>query len=178
MSALPSTETMDQALADTSAFRAPTMGNLQKINYSHADMIDYIISKPGCTQNDLAARYGYSVGWVSNVMASDAWQSAMAARRSEICDPVLVASVEERFKGITLLSLERLKQKLEAPAVSDNVVLRAVELGAKAMGVGGNAAPAAPQGDHLAALANRLIELQSRVRQAHIIDITPQGELA
>ena len=55
MSALPSTETMDQALADTSAFRAPTMGNLQKINYSHADMIDYIISKPGCTQNDLAA---------------------------------------------------------------------------------------------------------------------------
>ncbi len=51
----------------------------------------------------------------SNVMASDAWQSAMAARRSEICDPVLVATVEERFKGITLLSLERLKQKLEAP---------------------------------------------------------------
>ncbi len=177
MSALPSTETMDQALADTSAFRAPTMGNLAKVGYSHTDMIDFIIANPGCTQNHLASRYGYSVGWVSNVMASDAWQSAMAARRSEICDPVLVASVEERFKGITLLSLERLKQKLEAPAVSDNVVLRAVELGAKAMGVGGNAAPAVPQGDHLAALANRLIELQSRVRLAHsqgdVVDVTP-----
>jgi hypothetical protein len=147
--------------------RAPTMGTVAKIRYSHTDMIDFIIANPGITQNDIAARYGYSVGWVSNVMASDAWQSAMAARRSEICDPVLVATVEERFKGITLLSLERLKQKLEAPQVSDNVVLRAVELGAKALAVGGNAAPTAPQGDHLAQLANRLIELQSRVRLAH-----------
>jgi len=75
--------------------------------------------------------------------------------------------VEERFKGITLLSLERLKQKLEAPQVSDNVVLRAVELGAKALAVGGNAAPVIPQGDHLAQLANRLIDLQSRVRLAN-----------
>ena len=148
------------------------MGVVAKMNYSHADMIDFIIANPRITQNDLAARYGYSVGWVSNVMASDAWQSALAARRAEICDPVLVASVEERFKGITLLSLERLKQKLEAPQVSDNVVLRAVELGAKALGVGGNAPTAqAPQGDHLAALANRLIELQSRVRSG-VIDVS------
>jgi hypothetical protein len=155
---------------------APTMGRLDKVGYSHADMIDFIIANPRVTQNDLAARYGYSVGWVSNVMASDAWQSALAARRAEICDPVLVASVEERFKGITLLSLERLKQKLEAPQVSDNVVLRAVELGAKALGVGGNAAPAqVPQGDHLAALANRLIDLQSRVRAsaaAEVVDVS------
>jgi len=154
------------------AERAPTMGAVAKVNYSHTDMIDYIIANPGITQNHLAARYGYSVGWVSNVMASDAWQSAMAARRSEICDPVLVATIEERFKGITLLSLERLKQKLEAPQVSDNVVLKAVELGAKAVGVGGNAPPP-PQGDHLAQLANRLIELQSKVRSANmeVIDV-------
>lgn len=151
---------------------APTMGRLDKVGYSHADMIDFIIANPRITQNDLAARYGYSVGWVSNVMASDAWQSALAARRAEICDPVLVATVEERFKGITLLSLERLKQKLEAPQVSDNVVLRAVELGAKALGVGGNAPSVqAPQGDHLAALANRLIDLQSRVRASAAADV-------
>jgi len=145
--------------------QAPTMGVVAKVNYSHTDMIDFIIANPGTTQNALAARYGYSVGWVSNVMASDAWQSAMAARRSEICDPVLVATIEERFKGITLMSLERLKQKLEAPQVSDNVVLRAVELGAKAIGVGGNAPAPVHQGDHLAQLANRLIDLQSNIRR-------------
>jgi hypothetical protein len=151
--------------------QAPTMGQVAKINYSHTDMIDFIIANPGTTQNAIAARYGYSVGWVSNVMASDAWQSAMAARRSEICDPVLVATIEERFKGITLLSLERLKQKLEAPQVSDNVVLKAVELGAKAIGVGGNAPAPQHQGDHLAMLANRLIELQSKVRIATNVEV-------
>lgn len=145
--------------------RAPTMGVVAKVNYSHKDMIDFIIANPGITQRDLAKRYGYTEGWISNVMASDAWQSALAARRAEICDPVLVATVEERFRGVTLLSLERLKQKLEAPQVSDQVVLRAVELGAKALGVGGNAPPAPPAGDHLAQLAARLIDLQSRVRR-------------
>ena len=155
---------------DTARHIAPTMGNIDKVRYSHTDMIDFIIANPRVTQNALAARYGYSVGWVSNIMASDAWEVAMAQRRSELVDPTLVATINERFKGITLLSLDRLQQKLEAPAVSDTVVLKAVELGARAMGVGGNAPPSAPAADHLAQLANRLIDLQSKVR------ISTQGD--
>lgn len=148
------------------ATHAPTMGALAKIRYSHTDMIDFIIANPGISQGALAARYGYTQGWISNVMASDAWQSAMAARREEIVDPALKLTVDERFRGLTVRSLERLMEKLDAPVVSDQVVLRAVELGAKAMGVGGNAAPAAPAQDHLANLANRLLDLQSKVRSA------------
>lgn len=162
----------EQAVEEISALpttHAPTMGNLAKIRYSHVDMIDYIIANPGCTQNALAARYGYSPGWISNVMASDAWQSAMAARRTELVDPTLAATIDERFRALTERSLTRLMEKLDAPQVSDNVVLRAVELGARAMGVGGNAGPPAPPQDHLAQLANRLIDLQSRIRSA-----TPQ----
>lgn len=150
--------------------RAPTMGRLAKLRYTHTDAIDFIIANPGVSQNDLAARYGYSPGWFSNVMASDAWQSALAARRAELVDPALIATIEERFRGITLLSLERLQQKLSAPQVSDNVVLKAAELGAKALGVGGNAAPPAPAQDHLAQLANRLIDLQAQVRRGVTIE--------
>ena len=144
---------------------APTMGNLAKISYSHVDMIDYIIAHPGCGLKELAARYGYTIGWISNIQASDAWKSAMAARRAEMVDPFLHATIAERFEGITALSLERLREKLEAPQVSDNVVLKAVELGAKALNFGGHAAPAPPAQDHLATLAARLIELQSNVRK-------------
>ena len=123
-------------LADLAA--APTMGVVAKVNYSHLDMIDYILAHPGASLKDLAARYGYSIGWICNVQASDAWKSAFAARRAELVDPVLAATIAERFEGVTALSLERLREKLEAPQVSDQVVLRAVELGARAMGVGGN----------------------------------------
>lgn len=120
---------------------APTMGNLAKIRYTHVDIIDFIIANPGISQNQIAARYGYTPAWVSNIMASDAWQAAMAARREEIVDPELRATMDERFRGMTILSLRRLQERLEAPQVSDQVILRAVELGAKACGVGGNRAP-------------------------------------
>lgn len=155
---------------------ADTMGKLDKVRYSHLDMIDFIIANPGCTQNALAARYGYTPGWISNVMASDAWQVAMSSRRAEIVDPSLVATVDERFRALTDRSLTRLMEKLDAPGVSDNVVLKAVELGAKALGVGGNSAPPPPAADHLAQLANRLLDLQSQVRTKFNEGVTINGE--
>lgn len=138
--------------------------SIAKLRYTHTDMIDCIIGNPGIHQNALAARYGFSASWVCQVMSSDAFQSALAARRAEIVDPALTATVDEKFRALTNRSLERLMEKLDAPQVSDQVVLRAVELGAKAMGVGGHAPAAAPPADHLAQLANRLLDLQSKVR--------------
>lgn len=136
-----------------------------KVGYTHQDMIDCIIAHPGISQGELAARYGYTQAWVSQVMASDAFKAALAARRAELVDPTLQLSIEERFRGMAELSLQRLMQKLEAPQVSDNVVLKAVELGAKALGVGGNAAPVqAVPVDHLSVLAERLRSLQQTVR--------------
>lgn len=140
-----------------------------RVRYSHTDMIDFIIANPGISQGALAARYGYSQSWVSTVMSSDAWQSAMAARREELVDPALLATIEERFKALTHRSLDRLMQKLDAPQVSDQVVLQSVALGAKAMGLGGNAPPV-QQGlpvDHLDRLAQRLLALQASVQAQH-----------
>lgn len=173
---------MEAALEDRPA---PTMGNLARIKYSHQDMIDFIIANPGVSQGQLAARYGYTQGWISNVMASDAWKAAMAARRAELVDPVLTATIQERFEGLAHLSLQRLQQKLESPSVSDRVVLESVQISAKALGIGGNAPPPPPpSADHLAVLASRLIHLQSTVRQGapHVEVIEagppalPQGE--
>ena len=148
-----------------------------KMRYTHTDIIDFIIANPSVSQGELAIRYGYTQSWISLVMSSDAFKSALAARRAEVTDPVLLASVNERFEAMTKRSLERLMEKLDAPVVSDNIVLRAVELGAKAMGVGGNApTQQVPAADHLAQLANRLIDLQSRVRAGIQQGVTIDGQ--
>lgn len=152
--------------AEVGAQLAPP-ATIQKVRYTHIDMIDFIISNPGCRQKDLAARYGYTESWVSTVMSSDAFKAAFAARRNEVVDPELTASVNERFEALTRRSLERLMAALDRPNVSDTTLLRAAELGAKALGVGGNAPPRAPESDHLAQLANRLIDLQSTVRKGN-----------
>lgn len=144
-----------------------TMGNLAKLRYSHIDMIDFIIAHPEVTQNDLAARYGYSASWVSNIMASDAWQAQFAKRRGELVDPGLAHTVDERMRALVLRSQERLMEKLNQAVVSDNTILKALELGAKSIGMGQEKTPPAAPNDALERLANRLIDLQSSVRKGH-----------
>jgi hypothetical protein len=134
------------------------MGRLLKVNYSHDGMIDLILTSPGISQDQIAALTGYTAGWISNIMASDAFQSRLAARREEVIDPVVRATLEERVKGLTLRSLEVLQTKLSQPLVSDTVALKAFELGAKAMGMGGHAPPPAPVVD-LSLLAQKMMEL-------------------
>jgi hypothetical protein len=146
--------------------RLPARTQIQKVRYSHDAMIDLIIENPWVHQNELAAHFGYSPAWISTVMATDMFKARLAQRRDEVIDPALKASLEERFRAVVTKSLQVLQEKLEAPVVPDNLVLRAVELGAKALGLGGNAqaAPMAYPVDHLNNLAGRLLALQARTR--------------
>lgn len=166
-----------------------------KLRYTHEAMIDMIIAEPGISQNKLAAIFGYTTGWLSTVMGSDAFKAKLAERRGELVDPVLKLSLDERFRGMVEKSLEVLQEKLSQPAlqVPDQLALRAAELGAKALGMGvGQATVIVPvQQDHLEGLAGRLLALQSRVSQGNrterevegmVVECTParpaQGELA
>jgi len=123
------------------------------VNYSHQAMIDLILSCPGISQNDLAAHFGYSPSWISTIMASDAFQAQLAKRREEIIDPILTATVEEKFKGILARSADILMEKLNGPAntIPDNLALRSMELSSRALGYGARQEPppAAPQEIHL-----------------------------
>lgn len=109
-----------------------------KVSYTHAAMIDEIIANPCISQNQLAAHFGYSAGWISQVISSDAFQAQLAARTGQLVDPVLQVSIETRFKGLVARSLEILAEKLNGPASSipDNLALRALELSSRALGYG------------------------------------------
>lgn len=139
----------------------------QKVRYSHDAMIDMIIAHPGISQNQLAIQFGYTAAWVSTIMSSDAFKARLLNRREEIVDPALTMTLEEKFRGLTDRSLEVLAHKLSQPMqnIPDNLALRAAELGAKALGLGGNAPPvvAPPPADYLLGLAERLVSLRSTV---------------
>jgi hypothetical protein len=139
-----------------------------KMRYSHDAMVDMIIANPHMTQNQLAAAFGYTPAWVSTIMSSDAFKAKLQNRKEEVVDPALLMTIEEKFKGLTERSLAVLTEKLSQPAqmIPDNLALRAAELGAKALGVGGNA-PTSQQHlhvDHLSVLAGRLVELNKPAR--------------
>jgi hypothetical protein len=107
-------------------------------------MIDAVLANPSVSQNELAAHFGYTPGWVSRVMVSDAFQARFAERSKELVDPALLEAIDMRFKALVTRSLEILEEKLNKPTVSipDNLALRALELGSRALGYG--ARPVAP----------------------------------
>lgn len=114
------------------------MNAIAKVNYTHEDMISTLIANPLISQNDLAARYGYSPAWVSRIMTSDAFQARLHEESARHLDPVIRASVQERFKALVSRSLEILEEKLNKPseAISDQFALRTFELGSRAAGYG------------------------------------------
>lgn len=141
--------------------------SIAKVSYTHTDMIDFIIANPHVSQKQLAARYGYTQAWVCTIIGSDAFQTQLAARREEIVGPELRATVEERIKGLTILSITRLGEELSKPVVAPLIALRAAEFGAKALGLGGHRVPEAPPTDGLARLAERLLSL-NQIPKEHI----------
>lgn len=150
--------------------RPPTAVQIDRISYTHDAVIDFIIANPSASQGNIASTFGYTPAWMSTIINSDAFQARLRARRGEIVDPALLATVNDRFKNVLSRSLEKLADLLETPSPPPNVILKAVELGARGMDVGGfgraqvNLPPPPPAGDRLAALAERLVSLQQKVR--------------
>ena len=146
---------------------------VRKLNYTHDAMIDLIIANPRISNQQLADAFGYTASWVSLVKSSNAFQERLAARRTELIDPVIQATLDERFRALTTRSLEILQEKLAGPAsvIPDGLALKAAELGAKALGIGGNAPPQSVPlpGDHLDRLAERLVMLQRRTVNSEVV---------
>lgn len=130
---------------------------IEKVNYSHDAMIDMIVADPGITQNRLAEMFGYSVGWVSRVIGSDAFQAALSERRKEIADPFLIASIEERMKGLAMQSIDVLVKKLESATPDANLALKGLDIATKALGFGArDRGPANVQNNFVVALPGKV----------------------
>lgn len=139
-----------------------------RLRYSHHAMADMVLMNPGISQNSIAAIFGRTPSWVSTIFNSDAFQTLLAQRRAELIDPEIVLSLRERATAVATKSMQVIQEKLHHAEVSDNFVLRAFELSAKATGLGGNAAPppAPNAAEFLPELANRLMRLQGRMPQS------------
>lgn len=112
-------------------------GGIQKVRYTHEAMAERILANPCISQNELAQHFGYSVGWISQVLGSDSFQAYLEDRKNEIVDPILRAAVEESFKGLVLQSMQRLREKLDSNP-SDQLVLETFKSASRAMGYGAN----------------------------------------
>lgn len=110
-------------------------GGIAKTSYSHEALAELILANPALDQGAIARHFGYTEGWVSQIIASDAFQAFISDKKDKIVDPMLRGAVEESFKGLVLQSIQKLRQKLEANP-SDQLVLEVFKNSARALGYG------------------------------------------
>jgi stress-induced morphogen len=139
-------------------------------------MVDLMIANPDWNHAELAAYFGRSPGFMAAVLASDAFQQVLEPRRHEVVDPTLAATLDERFRALAIRSATVLQHKLEASDVNDLTVLKALEVGAKALGMGLKKPQedlpqlAAPQ-TGAQAIADKIMQAMQARKNAEAVDV-------
>jgi hypothetical protein len=128
---------------------------VKRIRYTHDAMIDVIIAHPEISGEELGRHFGYTGAWISRVTCSDAFNTRLAERRGEIVSPFLVATFEERLKGLANQSLDIVSEKLERGKDVD-LAMRALELTTKSLGYGARQTNVAVQTSFVVAMPSKV----------------------
>jgi transcriptional regulator with XRE-family HTH domain len=108
---------------------------IQKTSYTHEAMVELLVGNPLISQRELAQHFGYTEGWISRIMRSDAFREQVARRKDELIDPVVLQTIEDRLAALVDLSTNVLMENLEAKRSTD-AALKALEISARALGYG------------------------------------------
>lgn len=119
---------------------------IKRLNDVHLQMVDYLSTHPGCTLEELNAFLGgrYTIGWLSQVINSDAFQARLAEARIELFGDTK-QTIKDRLHGIAHSSLKRLEERI--PVETDISRLGNVaDLALKSLGYGPKPQPAGGSG--------------------------------
>jgi hypothetical protein len=122
-------------------------------------MIDLVVANPAISQNEIAAHFGFTPGWVSQVFNSDAFKNRLAERKEELIDPVLKASIEEKLNALADKSIQVLLEKLHQTQ-NMNVAIRALDVTTRALGYGAKAGNAVQINNYIAHVPPRSASIE------------------
>jgi len=123
------------AAAQLPRTRGRKPGGTNAIPYSHDALIDAMLANPSATRAELGAIFGFSSQWVYSVTNSDGFRARYEARRKEIINPELVATVKERFEALASQSIDVIAHRLTA-SQDPVLALKTLEIAAKASSYG------------------------------------------
>lgn len=103
--------------------------------YKASTMIELMIAHPEYTHAQFAGHFGRPPAWFASVLASEVFQEALTPFKDQIADPSLTATMEERFRALAVRSVAVLQDKMNNASVDDSTVLKAAEMGIKALGM-------------------------------------------
>jgi hypothetical protein len=153
---------------------APSPPPVAQAVYSPELMVDLMVAHPDWSHARFAAYFGRQPSWISAVLASTAFQAVLDTRRHEVADPSLSATMQERMAGLAIRATHVLQEKLNTAGVNDLVVLKAAEIGIKALGLGAKQpeAPALPKPENSSqSVADKLLAAMDARDRMRTVDV-------
>lgn len=106
---------------------------LKTLTYTHEAMVDLILQEPTVTYKELATIFGFSEGWISRVVGSDAFKARLSERKAALIDPVIARSLNERLRGVTVKAIDLISEKLSSEEAGAAYALDALGVATSAM---------------------------------------------
>lgn len=142
-SVFPAPETTPPPPSPPATSEQPWTRGPKKVSYTHDAMIDMLIMNPMISGGELAAYFGYTRTWVSQVINSAGFKARLEARKSELVDPMIIQNLDEKVLAAAQRSLDVVMEKLDSAPTPDfalkvaQTMLQAQGYGARDRGNGG-----------------------------------------
>jgi len=133
---------------------------IDRVKWDHDAAIDLMIGNPHLTQGEIARMLGYTQSWMSRIVNSDAFQARLSQKKSEIIDPAIVLSFEDKLKGLADQSIDIIAEKLDQTK-SPDLAYKALELSTKALGYGARKENVQIQQNFVVALPDKAASVES-----------------
>lgn len=140
----------------------------RKPPYTPEALVQLMIDHPEYTHSEFAEAFGYKASWFAGVLVSDRFQKVLEPRRHEVSNPALTGTMQDMFQAMTVQAVVVLQARLENPQASEDLIIKAITAGTKALGMGTpGALPPPPQ------QRPSLTDLAARLSVPKLIEATP-----
>lgn len=99
---------------------------VQKLNFGHDAIIDWLLANPDKNQGDCAAAFRYTEPWLSRIINSDLFQVEYKRRLAEKRDK-LDGELALDIRRVAQKSLQAVERRLESGACSDAFLMKSMD---------------------------------------------------
>ena len=88
------------------------MAQIQNISYTHDQIMNWLMQNPEKSLRECADYFGYTQGWLSQVIHSDIFQQQFKVRQGEVFSRV-AADIPVKLKALADVAIEKVGSALE-----------------------------------------------------------------
>lgn len=117
------------------------MAQVVKLSETHHQMMLWLVQNPGKTLQDMSARFGYSVPWLSQVINSNIFQARLKDLQN-VEDACVLADIPTMLRGLTSQTINELAVAIDdvskdsSKLIHRGFLMEVAEMGLKNLGYG------------------------------------------